>query len=144
MSFLVTCSNVPHRSIKTKSTRFSTGRDKQCKGRTKHGRKERIHSWHQWIDFSMTLGRTGQRTIGWRRHGRALKLKWKRATDHTRLWDPKCHQNAKNRRIWCFFFVMFFKYIKSDFFDWFCFFWSFCCWFYTSFHTRSSMSPMSR
>ena len=42
------------------------------------------------------------------------------------------------------FFCHVFKYIKSDFFDWFCFFWSFCCWFYTSFHTRSSMSPMSR
>ena len=99
MSFLVTCSNVPHRSIKTKSARFSTGRDKQCKGRTKHGRKERIHSCHHWVDFSMTLGRTGQRTIGWRRHGWALKLKWKRTTDHTRLWDPKCHQSAKNRRV---------------------------------------------
>ena len=86
MSFLVTCSNVPHRSIKTKSARFSTGRDKQCKGRTKHGRKERIHSCHHWVDFSMTLGHTGQRTIGWRRHGWALKLKWKRATDHARLW----------------------------------------------------------
>ena len=61
MSFLVTRSNVPHRPIKTKSARFSTGRDKQCKGRTKHGRKERIHSCHHWV------GRTGQRTIGWRR-----------------------------------------------------------------------------
>ena len=48
---------------------FSTGRDKQCKGRTKHGRKERIHSCHHWVDPSMTLGRTGHRTIGSRRHG---------------------------------------------------------------------------
>ena len=61
--------------------------------------KERIHSCHHWVDFSMTLGHTGQRTIGWRRHGWALKLKWKRTTDHTRLWDPKCHQSAKNRRV---------------------------------------------
>ena len=88
-----TSDNVPHRSIKTKSARFSTGRDKKCKGRTKHERKEKIHSCHHWADLSMTLGGTGQRTIGWRRHGWALKLKLKHATiEHTRLWDSKCHQ----------------------------------------------------
>ena len=44
-------------------------------------------------NISMTLGGTGQRTIGWRRHEWALKLKLKHATiDHTRLWDSKCHQ----------------------------------------------------
>ena len=75
------------------------GRDKQCKGRTKHGRKERIHWCHHWVDPSMTLGRTGQRTIGWRRHGWALKVTWKRkTTDHTKLWDPECHQSANNVR----------------------------------------------
>ena len=113
MSFLVTRSNVPHRPIKTKSARFSTGRDKQCKGRTKHGRKERIHACHHWV------GRTGQRTIGWRR----LSERWnwnesaqlttqdsgiQNATKAQRIVEFSAAHRARNTlaaRIWFPFFL---------------------------------------
>ena len=71
----------------------------------------------------MTLGRTGQRTIGCRRHGWAQKLTWKRkTTDHAKLWDPECHffQSTSHQKDPCSTCVMSLK--KENFISvFFCF-----------------------